>query len=276
MAAIPFPTDPARCARIARPLVVLLCTVVAAAPLRAQDAAGIDATREALARWTEAQRIISREKQDWRLGKQTLEARTAVARREIESLQARIADADKAVADADQERAGKLVEKEQLDAVSARLAERVTALEARVLKMLPRLPEPLANNIKPLTQLIPASAEVAAEKKMSLGQRFGNVIGALNMIGKWNREVTIKSEVRQLQNGQSVEVSVIYIGLGQAYYAGGVDQEGKATVGGIGAANATGWTWEPADAQAPAIQQAISIYKNEQLARLVRLPVRIQ
>ena len=262
MAAIPFRTEPTGRARPALLVAVLLCSAIAAAPLRAQEGAGIEATREALARWTEAQRIISREKQEWRLGKQTIEAR--------------IADADKAVAEADQERAGKLAEKEQLDAVAARLGERVSALEARVTRLLPRLPEPLANNIKPLTQLIPATPELAAEKKLSLSQRFGNVIGALNMIGKWNREVTIKSEVRQLANGQSVEVSVIYIGLGQAYYAGGVDKEGKATVGGIGAATATGWNWEPADAIAPAIQQAISIYKNEQLARLVRLPVRIQ
>ena len=276
MAAIPFRTEPTGRARPALLVAVLLCSAIAAAPLRAQEGAGIEATREALARWTEAQRIISREKQEWRLGKQTIEARIAVSRREIESLEKRIADADKGVAEADQERAGKLAEKEQLDAVAARLGERVSALEARVTRLLPRLPEPLANNIKPLTQLIPATPELAAEKKLSLSQRFGNVIGALNMIGKWNREVTIKSEVRQLANGQSVEVSVIYIGLGQAYYAGGVDKEGKATVGGIGAATATGWNWEPADAIAPAIQQAISIYKNEQLARLVRLPVRIQ
>lgn len=276
MAAQSSRTDAACRATAARLLPVLFCSVVAAAPLCAQQGAAIDATREALARWTESQRIISREKQEWRLGKQTLETRIAVARREIESLDKRIGDANKGVADADKERAGKVAEKEQLDAVAAGLAERVAVLEARLMKMLPRLPEPLATNIKPLTQLIPATPEVAAEKKMSLSQRFGNVIGALNMIGKWNREVTIKSEVRQLANGQNVEVSVIYIGLGQAYYAGGVDKEGKATVGGIGTATATGWSWESADAQAPAIQQAISIYKNEQLARLVRLPVRIQ
>ena len=101
------------------------------------------------------------------------------------------------------------------------------------------------------------------------------MIGCLNAIDKWNREVTVGSERRDLPNGKSVSVTVLYIGLAQGYYVGGPDAEGKPTIAGVGVAAKDGWRWTPANELAKDVQLAVSVYRNEVLARLVQLPVSI-
>ncbi len=251
---------------------VCLTALTAAAQ---EPADPVEVTRKALADWTQTQRIISEVKQDWRLGKETLRSRVDVVKREIESLTKRIEDARTSIADADTKRAELLDENERRKQVADALEQRIAALENQVRALLPRLPEPLAERVKPLSQRLPESAEKATETKLSLSERYQNVIGVLNEISKWNREVTVKSEVRQLADGSSVEVAVIYIGLGQGYYAGGRDENGNPTVAGVGTATAEGWVWKPANELAVDIGRAIAVYKNEQLAKLVRLPVQI-
>ena len=113
-------------------------------------------------------------------------------------------------------------------------------------------------------------------QQLSLSARYQNVIGVLNAVDKWNRAVTLKSEIRELGTGGSVEVSVLYVGLGQGYYVGAPGKDGKATIAGVGIASPTGWNWRETNDLAPAIQRAVSIYKNEGLAALVRLPVQIR
>jgi hypothetical protein len=137
------------------------------------------------------------------------------------------------------------------------------------------LPEPLVERVEPLSQRLPKTAEEAAASKLSLSERYMNVIGVLNDIAKWNREVTVATEVRTMTDGSQVQVAVIYVGLGQAWYAGGEGKDGKPTVAGTGTSTATGWTWKPANELAADIDKVIAIYKNEQLATLVRLPVQI-
>lgn len=240
-----------------------------------QNQGAISVTREALSRWTETKRILSKEKQDWRLGKETLQARIDVVRREIESLTERTAKLSKDIADADEKRAQLVGENDGRTKVGEKLEQRIAGIEDRVRKLLPRLPEPLRERIKPLTQRLPDPDKKDQELQLSLSNRYGNVIGVLDDISKWNREVTLKTESREMADGSSVSVVVVYVGLGQAYYAGKNNADGVATIGGVGTATATEWTWKPANELAADIQKAIAIYKNEQLATLVRLPVQI-
>jgi hypothetical protein len=280
MNAIQRPSGPGQSARrVFRALLpAALATAIALpaqAPAGQQPSESVELARETLGRWTETQRLISKEKQDWRLGRESLLASTAAVERSVASLRERIASLQGSISDADATRAGLAEEHEQLGVVGEALARRIDALERRALALLPRLPEPLAENVKPLSQRLPTTAEEAAASKLSLSERYMNVIGVLNAIAKWNREVTVATEVRTMTDGTQVQVAVIYIGLGQAYYAGGEGKDGKPTVGGIGTSTATGWTWKPANELAADIAKVISIYKNEQLATLVRLPVQI-
>lgn len=233
----------------------------------------IEIMRTALSEWTKAKDTISAERAQWKEQKQVLETQVRARKNEIEALEGRIAETRKSIASA-AEKYGDLDQKIAAQkAVQKVLEERIGALEQRVLGLLPRLPESLARNVEPLSQQLPTTPEKASE--LALSTRYQNVIGVLNMIDKWNREVRIESEMRSLAGGEEVRVDVLYIGLGQAYYVGGRTEGGKPTVAGVGSPSDEGWQWRPANELAESIQTAVSIYKNEKLAALVRLPVQI-
>jgi len=244
------------------------------APVRAQQnpaTPAIDAvteTRQTVEQWVETRNLASKERRDWQLGKEAMSARMELLRREIATMQQRTADANKSVATADEQRAGRLAENEQRKAAGERAMARVQALETKLLAVLPRLPEPLQKRIAPLTQQLTGPA---ADNKASLGERWQNVIGALGEIDKWNREVVVTSEVRAVGDGQSVEVTVLYLGLGQAFYA-----SSNGRFAGRGAADASGWKWQRDDAIAADVLRTIAVWKNEQVAAFVRLPVQVQ
>lgn len=237
--------------------------------LSAQDnAEAVANTRATVEKWVETRNLVSKELRDWAQGKEALAARMELVRRDIESLQKKITDAQKTVASADERRAVLLAENEQRKAGGDKLTARVAALEGKLLAQLPRLPEPLRDKLKPLTQRLPRAGE---ETKQSLAERWQNVVGVLNELDKWQREILVTSEVRQLGDGQSVEVAVLYVGLGQAFYASG---NGK--VAGYGQPTANGWQWKQANEMAADVLRTIAIYKNEQVAAFVRLPVQVQ
>lgn len=227
----------------------------------------LDQTRQVLEKWTEASRLVSKEKQQWQLGKQTLRDRIDLLRREVSAMETRIAEATAKIDETDTRRKELVVEDEQRKRTEAQLVERVVQLEHSVLALLPRLPDPLREQIKPVSQLIPLKPE---ETKVRVDERYRNVLYVCKQIHKWNKEVSLKSEVHAQPNGTSVEVAVLYVGIGQAYYASG---DGK--VAGTGTAGPNGWVWQSNNELAAEIAAAIAIQKNEKVAAFVRLPVQI-
>jgi hypothetical protein len=159
-------------------------------------------------------------------------------------------------------------ENERLKSSSAALVDLASKLEQRTLALLARSPEPIRERVKPLSQRLPKAGEPAKE---SLSARFQNVVGILNELNKFHREITVTSEVRTLGDGRSAEVTVIYVGASIAFYA---SADGKAA--GVGTSTAEGWNWSSADALAPDVNKAIAILKNETVAEFVQLPLRVQ
>ena len=109
------------------------------------------------------------------------------------------------------------------------------------------------------------------ETKLTVSQRFQNVVGILNEINKFNRQVSVNSEVRTLADGSVVEVASLYIGIGQALYT-----SANETVAGTGMANEEKWVWKPNNQAARKIAEAIAILKNEKVASFVQVPVEIK
>ena len=87
---------------------------------------------------------------------------------------------------------------------------------------------------------------------------------------KFNREIKIESENRDLENGTTVATRVIYFGFGQGYY---VSQNGD--IGGIGTSTDKGWLWVPRNDAAAGIAQTIGAKTNKEPAAFVKLPVLI-
>ncbi len=245
-----------------------LCWLAAGARPADEGVSQVETARVAIEKMVETRRLISREKRDWALGKEILEDRLEIVQDEIDALRRRIEEAESSIADADRKRAELVEDNEQLKQASTSLVAIVEQLEQRTRSLVARLPGPLAERVAWLSQRLP---EPEAETKLSLSERFQNVVGILNASNRFNREITPSSEVRTLSEGKTAEVTALYVGLGQAYY---VTANGESA--GVGTVGADGWTWEPADAAAPAIAETISILKGEKPAAFVRLPVRIQ
>jgi len=224
--------------------------------------------RAELEQWVETRRIISAELRDWDLGRQVLNDRMDVVRREIGALRARVSEAGASIAEADKKRAELAAANERLKESSASLDGAIARLEGRTRELLPQLPEPIRERVRPLSQALPADP---AATTIPLARRFQNVVGILNAVNKFQREIAVTSEVRTLSDGTRAEVTVFYLGLGHAYYA---SADGRAA--GAGTVTAEGWTWASADEAASAIARAIAILKNEASAAFIRLPLRIE
>lgn len=261
---------PSRARLVALGALALLGVGWLAPPAPAPDddgLAAVDDARAAVGRWVETRRLISRERRDWALGRELLQDRVALVRKEIEGLRARIAEAEASIAEADRKRADLVAQGDALKAVAARLQQTLVRLEGRAQALLARLPEHLTQNLRPISQRLPGKDGVST---LSLSERFLNVVGILDTVDKFHRELHATSEVRRLEDGSSVEVTVLYAGLGQAWYTGA-----QGRIAGIGTANAEGWTWRRADEIAAAVGLAVAVHKTELPATYAQLPVRI-
>lgn len=249
-------------------LLTAVSCLLTPAVFAAEPQSEVDGVRSSVEKWVETRKVISQEQRDWKLGQEMLNERVDLVQREIDSLKSKISEAQQSISDADKKRAGLIQENEKLKEAADGLAESMVALEIRTRTLLAKLPDPIRERVKPLSQRLP---ENTGETKLSFSERFQNIVGILNEINKFNREVTMTSEVRTLPDGSSAEVTALYVGVGQAYYVSG---DGKHA--GSGTASSEAWSWTPNNGIAPQVAEAIAILKNEQVAAFVQLPVEIK
>jgi len=261
-AAQPAPAPAAPAAPPAQPAP----TIDPAAAAQAEVRERIELTRDALEKWVETRRTIGVERRDWALGKDLLDSRIDVLDRELKTLADRTKEVEATLTEADRKRDALAQEAGTLKDASAQLATVASTIEARVKAIVKRLPAPLADKIKPLTQRLP---EDGAASSLPLAVRFQNVIGIVNEINRFNRELTQASEIRKLADGTTLEVTTVYLGLAQGYYVGA-----NGRVAGIGRGTPEGWTWTESNENAPAIAQMVAILKNEKPAAYVSIPLK--
>ncbi len=174
-----------------------------------------------------------------------------------------------------QKRRGKVTESQtkraELEAESAKLKEASDALhaiigplEARTKALLGRMPVPLVELVQPLAQNIPDDPE---NTEVSLSKRFSQVVGVLNAIDKYNTDIHVTTETREIMEGTTAQVTALYLGVSTAYYvnANG-DKAGRGHVG------TGGFQWTPANEAAAEIQQAVKVLNGE-LPQFVQVPI---
>jgi len=242
---------------------LLMAALGSFAMAQAED---LDATKETLSKWVETRKLISEEKEKWELEREVLGDRIDLVRHERDSLNSKIHETQSLITDADKKREGLVKENDALKNASATLVNRIYTLEQSVINLLPSLPEPVRNRMKPLSQRIPRSQET----DLSLSERYQNVIGIVNELNKGANEITVVSEVKKLDDGTSAEVQTLYIGYACAYSCN--NNGDKAFVG---SPTPAGWTWEQNDAIAQQVLDSIAVLKNEKVAEFVPLPVSI-
>lgn len=246
---------------------ILLIFFAGLAVARAAETTGLDAARLALGKWVETQQIIAKEKREWQQGKEILSARVELVNNEIHALEEKLKRTAGQTTDVDQQKQELVSQNETLKSVAGELGSAVAGLETQVRQLFKILPEPIQQKLGPLYDRIPADP---AHTKVSLAERFQNVLGILNEVNKLNGEITLVSETRTLANGKPAEVKTIYVGLGQAYF---LSAQGEA---GIGRPTAEGWQWQAANNLANDLMQVIEILQNKAHPKFVSLPVKIQ
>lgn len=223
--------------------------------------------RDVLEKWVETKQLISREKQQWETQKEILAERTRLLDRQAGELEDKIKKLRTDMEKSEEKGKHLAKEHEKLEAGISVLEKWIGRLEIQVVKLLSQLPDPLQKQVKPLSQEIPANPK---STELSVSIRYQNLIGILNFMNKFNNAVTVTTEIRKLNGDQAVEVEVMYLGLGQAYFS-----NQATTVGGVGHPTLQGWKWERCDDIAPAVSSAIAMYNNQQPADYVSLPVEI-
>lgn len=240
---------------------------VAAVSVSAVEAS-LQSTRTTVEKWIETRQLISKEKSDWKVEQNILKQTIASFQRELESLDEQIGKVQTDNSQAGNERDQVLEEKEQLREASDAVKEQVAKFESHVKRIAKALPTPVMEKIDPLFRQLP---EDSGNPKKSISSRMQTVVGIVNEIDKFNNSVAVSPELRKNPAGAEIEVQVLYVGLGQAYF---VDKTGE--FAGVGVPSLDGWEWKAQPELASAINRAIAIYENAQPADFVNLPMEVR
>lgn len=237
------------------------------------DASSLDAVRAGYEKYFELVKLISKEKGDWQLEREILKNRSQMVLEQIEELTSKTKEEESKITEADTDREKLQTQLDDLLAVEKTQLETVRHIERQVKKMLPSLPPPLAEKVTPLASRLPKDNIKEEDIKLSVSQRFGNVLGILNEVNKFHADIAVVNERRDLGNDRQAEVETMYLGLSQGLYAGSGDTAGEA---GIGWPTSDGFHWEKTPSQADAIARIIRIYKNTEVAEFVPLEVSLR
>jgi hypothetical protein len=150
----------------------------------------------------------------------------------------------------------------------ARAKEFAVSFEGKIAGLVPQLPVPLQETLKPLLAKLPADS---ANTKMPVTERIQVSVGILNELDKFNNAVNLFSEKRKNDKGEEIAVETVYVGLGAAYFVNDAD-----SFAGMGLPGANGWEWTVKSDLATSVREAIRIYRNEHAAKFVALPAVIR
>ncbi|MDJ0850047.1 MAG: DUF3450 family protein [Myxococcota bacterium] len=252
------------------PLSALVATALLAGAASAQtEGAEIEGFRTQVEKWVETRQIISEEKSDWDVERETLRATRDLMKQEKTALEAEIQELTESSTAADEERNELLLRRGDSQRAAGVLEAQIRGMEEQVLALTPELPKPLQKKLEPLLVQIPEDPKTS---RQGLGQRLMNVLGVLAQTEKWNNTATFVGETRDVGGDQKVQVRTLYWGLGQAFY---VDAQGRNA--GVGRPGSGGWVFADDPDLADDTALLLDIYEgNVDTIEFVNLPVEIQ
>lgn len=223
--------------------------------------------RQNIGEWIQTQRVQSDEKSRWREEKEVLEQSIDLLENESDLLTARLAELEERRDETADERRALNEQNDALLDSSEETEEWLARLEADVESLRPIFPPPLENQAAALLSRL----DRADRESIEPGQRMQTVLGILGEVDRFQRNVTLSRETRELEDGTRREVNTIYLGLAQAYF---VDDNGR--IAGTGRPAGNGWEWTRNDELSAAVRRAAAVLQNERPAEFVDLPVEIE
>jgi len=203
-----------------------------------------------------------------------VEQRPAVQGR-IEVLRQQVAAEEVRLRETQQTAAAAAASRQAVEADATRSREALLALagpltqaENDLRTLLPRLPEPLTRSLgERVRELPPPATPVTAD---TLADRLRLVFGLLTEIDQFANGVYLFRQ--SLTDPQQVqrEMDTLYLGLSMAF---AVSADGTSAAAGTPAAGGWTWRWDPA--LAGPVSTAVAIYRKEQPATFVTLPLQL-
>lgn len=243
-------------------LLTLIALPCAAAESKLSEA------RSTLEKWVETRTLISKTRADWQTDREILQQTLKLFERELQSVEEQMSKISTNNTQVEKERAQTEALRTSSNGSLDRTRQFADGFEAQLIQLVPRLPVPLQDILKPLLNRLPSDP---AKTGMSVAERSQVIVGILNEIDKFNNAVSIFSEKRKNEKGEEVAVETVYAGLGAAYF---VNDSGD--FAGTGVAGENGWEWTTKNELAPSVREVIRIYGNERPARFVTLPAVIR
>jgi hypothetical protein len=240
----------------------------AAAPQPAAKVESIKESKAALAKWMQSQQIISKELAEWSTARDIFNDRIELTKGQLEAIEEKLKGVEEEISKADTTKVAAIKRKEELLAATETLRTELPAMEEQVKERHRFLPVPFQDKVAPIFQRIPADP---ATTKISLAERYQNVIGILNEVNKLHNEITVVSEIRLLDDGKPTEVQTIYLGLAQAYY---LSMKGDAA--GVGKPGEKGWEWTPRNELAKPLKDVLAVMNAKTKPRFIPLPASVQ
>jgi len=253
--------------------VFLLLLGASSTLLRAESAVAesrVSDYRAKMQKWVEANQLLSKERSEWLVDRQYLEATRKLLAQERDALRAEIREYEETSSDTNEERRDLLLERGEYQRAARALEDEIRVLEEQVLALAPRLPEPLQDRLELLLVQIPEDPE---RTRVPLGQRLMNVLGVLAQAEKFNGTATFVGETRAIGGDQKkVQVRTLYWGLGQAVY---VDAQGETA--GIARPSESGWQFTDDAGLTDEAALLLDIYEgNVDTISFVPMPVEIR
>lgn len=248
--------------------VALLGMILGLAPARGAVESPLASARSGVEQWVQTRQLISRTKADWESEKDLLLQTKALYERELAGIAEQRGKVSTNSAQVDRERATAEIELKESNATLDHARVTMEGLEAKVRALVPQLPSPLQETLKPLLARLPEDAKTT---KLGVTERLQTVVSVLNEVDKFNNAVTLASEKRKNPAGDEMAVETVYVGLGAGFF---VNQTGEFS--GHGRPGPKGWEWTADAALSPSVREVVRIYRGERTATFVPLPVTLR
>lgn len=217
-------------------------------------------------RWMLLRATIADEKRVWKAQKQQWEGEIALLKQESETLSSEIEAANTFVSSVEKERSTALQQKEKMEAELEKLETVITEAENELRKWQKRIPSGLQKHVTAFDMLPVASK---GSKYLSLPKRAQAVAAIYAQIEFLQNQLHTTQEL--LDTGTTRrQVEVLYMGLSIAYAVSPGNDWAA-----IGTPSAQQWIWTPSEKDAKTIRQAIDIFKRQEPAKLITLPITV-
>jgi hypothetical protein len=225
----------------------------------------VEASRNFVKEWVNVEKTKSLEAEEGAIKIEILKNSNRVLKKQLEQLKEVLKTQKKLSTQTDEEREKWSERERTLSKRIAAVKEMILKLEPKVLQMQTRLPPQLREKLDADFKNLKLKQH---EKELHLAERAQLLTRLLMAIQDFNQGIHLGYEILQNNKGESIEVKVLYIGLGCAYYC-----SKNSELAGFAKANAETWTWIPKPELAPTIQRAFQIYENEhEQAEFLALP----